>query len=752
VAGTGAGKAKAVPPAASVVTDRTEIDGGDSEAAIADTAWAWGPYLLAGGAAAVARGLASLAGGGAVVLVAAALLVPPAVLYAARRAGKPLGGIDQVAELAYCAALSGMAACWTFAVGVLSWPAAAVLAAAGGGGALAWWLWGVRRYTTGITATIAAPAFGVLLVAFNPLAAADVPARWVAAGLLLTTCSALPFWRRRREAKRRASLVPPEPAVDIAPTLAALGKHLRCGARPLMPTLVTSGVNWTVRLRLADGGVLADVLGVVERVESEMGLRAGAITATASTKRNEITFSCAPELCQAIDAPEVWPDSILDAVAFGRHDTGGPMQLRAYTEDGAWSGMLAGQTGAGKSRAVYALMAKWTAARDVVFLMGDMSGGPAGGPTSWPWKSCLLALETEAPGVMRLLDALLIVAQARSSVLAERGWESWRPSREHPALVVVVDEAQKVMGEGTKVGWAAASKAEQAFQVIRKSGIVLLLVSPVPEQGQGISPIVREQSHIRLAMASPGKASKYVLGGSAILGSAPGLDPVPGVVSDVPMAEAQRIAAEHADRRPELDALSVEAFARAGYKVARAPAHQVGDGVAQPVGDGGSPVAADGGSSAGADGGSPPAGAGLTAQGLTADTGPTRWTELDGTWTTEDEQAAYGLKDEMRAAAERPLMIGDQEINLTPVQIPEVPIGRMTVEQAIQVAAALVTQPGGTSAAAIRAATGYKHAWSFRLLNKWVAAGWVEHPEEGRYIAVAPPPATPDAEPVAVGR
>ena len=63
----------------------------------------------------------------------------------------------------------------------------------------------------------------------------------------------------------------------------------------------------------------------------------------------------------------------------------------------------------------------------------------------------------------------------------------------------------------------------------------------------------------------------------------------------------------------------------------------------------------------------------------------------------------------------------------------------MTSEQALQVAAALVVQPGGTTPAQLSATTGHPETWSSRVLATWHHEGLVTQPDPGRYVA--PPPA-----------
>jgi len=534
-------------------------------------------------------------------------------------------------------------------------------------------------------------------------ARAQVAARWVALWAIATAIAAAPWWARRRNRQRYAA------AIDIDPLTAAITKHLHHEVKPVAGTLtVGAGGRYSVRYQLTGGKLDRQVQYVVEAVESELGWRPGALQIEGSRiRRDEVLATVIPH--DPADEPIVMPalpTSITQPTPIGQHVTGEPMSVAIYTaKEGARGQLVGGRKGSGKSRFLWTELKGWTNTNDSVFMFGDLSGGA----TSAPWEPCSLWTETDVDRVKVQIASLRAVATARAASLPKRGWESWQPSPEHPAIVFVIDEAQALL----KDDYATRAAVEQLIQVDRKSGISVVLMCPNPVNQEGISPTIREQMAVRLCFASSGQAVKWVLHGTPaaqsgdavlhfehpgqVLGAAPGLKPIPGRTFDTDIDEAKAIAIRNAERRPDLDELTAAVMRRVAGDVL------------------------------------PPA--------LAAPTDPR---PVEQTWTDDDTKAVHGMTDEQL----RNQIRTDTQTPLNPLGQPwpdkvqpAPPPGDMDVPAALKVMARMVAQPGGTTPKALIEVTGMSQSFVMERLKLWVDQGVVQRPQRGRYVAVGDPTA-----------
>ena len=654
----------------------------------------WGPFAATAVAAGLGYGLATGSGPAALGIAVGVLLVPALVLGLAQFLGRPLYGIDRPEEVGYITALLVALAGWTAAVGLPSWSLAAGTAAAVAGGSV-WWL----AYGPGQRAMMLADFLGasvglIALAALNPLTTDPPPWRWAVAAVAGTALAAVPYWLHRRDKAETES------TLDLAPLIAMIEKHLRTPVQ-VVPDSLNIGAHgrYGIRLRLSNGKTASDVVAVLVRVESELGLREGAIVAAGQrSRRNEVTVTVTPTELRTsdLDRPPL-PTSITQPAALGQYDSGEPMRVSVYDQDGARGAVIGGQKGSGKSRALWTLMEAWTHADDVLFFMGDLSGGA----TSEPWLPCLYRRELDTARLKKLIIALDAAATARAATLPGRGWESWQPSPENPAIVVPIDECQKLL----KNDWEAQKAVEHLVQVDRKSGISVVLMCPNPVQMEGISPTIREQARIRLCFRSPGSAVRWVLGGTRaepmsyavrefdtpgqVLGDGPGMEPVPGHTLDTPLAHAKGSALRHAARRPALDALTAAALSKA-----------TGEDYTRP-------------------------------QGALMDDDD----EQGERWTDEDDAAVADETDDGLRATLSEMARSDTALGKALPPLPKAPRERLTTEAAISVAATMVGQPGGTTPALVMVATGRSRSWVQDRLAAWVKQGAAIQPTTGVYMA-----------------
>lgn len=651
-----------------------------------DLAPIWAPYAASAVCAVAAVGLRVASGGAALGIAAAVLLAPAIVLGIAYRIGWPLFGLDQTHEVGYIAGCLSALAGWTIAAGLTAWPLAVLVTVSVIGGSVGWLAYGPGKRVASLAGSLGAAAGVLGSAALNPFADAGL-IRWALAWAAGTTLAATPFWLHRRIRRQY------EPTIDIDPLVAAVTKHLRSAVSAVPGSLnISADGRYSVRLRLDDGKTDQDVGAVIVRIESELSLRAGAIMVLGyRQRRDEVTITVVPEepTVNMIDRPAL-PTSITEPAPLGRHDNGNIMMISIYDETGARGAVGGGEKGAGKSRAVSTLMESWTNCDDTLFVFGDLSGGA----TSDPWMPCIHARVTEPTELKALIDALMEEATARAATLAERGWESWRPSADDPAVIFVIDEAQRIL----KTDWETRIALENLMQVDRKSGISCFIICPNPVSTEGISPTMREMAGVRLCFRSKAQAVKWVLGDTPaapvshvvtefdkpgqVLGHAPGLDPIPGRAYDTDLAQAKQAAARNAHKRPSPSRLLTPALRNFGQADSNG-ANTVTEQAAAPA------------------------------------------RRIDG---YDDPQ----IRTELVAMASGPGVLG-QPWPEQP-EVPQIPAGRLSTEQALQVAATMLAQPGGTTWQMVARATGRSRSWVFNTLSQWVREGIAIQPEDGRYV------------------
>lgn len=656
------------------------------------TAFAWGPYAGSAAAAGIAAGLHAGTGPGALAIAIVLPLIPALVVALAWCLGRPLFGIDRAEEVAYLAGCLAALTGWTAATGTGTWPLAALLTIAVVTTVTGWGVYGPGHRVPALALAAGIGAGALAGAALNPFADARI-ARWIAAWLVGTSLAAMPYWLHRRN--RRATV----PAIDITPLVAAIAKHMHAEVTPVTGSLnVGEHGRYATRLRLTNGKTAADVAAITVRVESELGLREGAVLVQGyRARRDEVTVTVVPVEPRAIDQERpALPASITGPAFLGVHDNGDPMMLTLYGSEGARSVVGGGRTGSGKTRVVWTGMKSWTATDDTILIAADFSGGAS----SEPWKPCLGIRITDPKDMKPLTDALIREANARAGTLPDRGWETWRPSPTDPAIVLWVDEAQRALKD-----WETQVAVGDLMQIARKSGISVILTQPNPVLSEGISPTIREQAPIRLCLASAEQAVKWVLGDTPaapvsgvvgefthpgqILGHAPDLAAIPGRAADTNLADAKATAKAHAARRPSLDRLLTRELREFGK-----PSDENGP-TPMPT----NPI------------------------------GPRP--QLDPTTVIDH---GTGIRDRLLTMTTAETILGQPWPEHETV--PDRPAGRLPTEQALQVAAAMIRQPDGATPADIMAATGRKKTWVHEVLSQWEAEGVVEKPDYGRYRSV----------------
>ncbi len=203
-------------------------------------------------------------------------------------------------------------------------------------------------------------------------------------------------------------------------------------------------VSWTLRLELAPGRTVDEVQGLSGALESALDVRRGSLRVLPDERARRVGLRVISK--DLLADPIKWSPpasrSITDPIRLGTFEDGDTCELRLLPAPGAGLNVaLAGQPGSGKSGLLNALVAALARCEDVALAGVDPTGVELA-----PWEGCfadgLLALDAESAEDVLLRVAALI--PARNRLLRQRGVRVWMPSREHPEVVLVVDEAAAV--------------------------------------------------------------------------------------------------------------------------------------------------------------------------------------------------------------------------------------------------------------------------------------------------------------------
>lgn len=169
--------------------------------------------------------------------------------------------------------------------------------------------------------------------------------------------------------------------------------------------------------------------------------------------------------------------SICDPMFIGLREDGTKHEVVWY--DPGFGGMhtlAAGSTGSGKSGLYHLVFAESAYCPDVIRWGIDAKGGMALRPWAPLMDWMVTDVETEA---YWMLTALHNVLKKRSEYAASKGWGCWKPSAEHPVLVLFVDEAAEVFGlESFDMNSLSSSIARMG----RAAGVLLLVATQHPTQ------------------------------------------------------------------------------------------------------------------------------------------------------------------------------------------------------------------------------------------------------------------------------
>ncbi len=142
----------------------------------------------------------------------------------------------------------------------------------------------------------------------------------------------------------------------------------------------------------------------------------------------------------ATATPEVLNPTIssgAEPLPFALYPDGVVYHLWIFVEgQGAVDKLFAGDTGSGKSSALIRVLKLVVGLPDVAIVALDGANGRDLGP----WQGCFFRYYSEPRDVLMVAQTLVKIVELREKTMRDNGWRVWRPSAEHPILLVPIDE------------------------------------------------------------------------------------------------------------------------------------------------------------------------------------------------------------------------------------------------------------------------------------------------------------------------
>lgn len=242
------------------------------------------------------------------------------------------------------------------------------------------------------------------------------------------------------------------------------------GARLRAVTLNEWSVSLTVQLRRGAhvGEFTQGRLAKLESAAEFDGLMAGGVRVERlerHTRQAVFRYMIKDPHESPIKAPMTGSSSVEDIV-IGLFETGERVLFTMVNT------LIGGTTGAGKSGVVNMLVRALAHIPTVAIIGIDMKPGA---PELGPWRKVLHTLANTPEEVEDVLDRLLAGLVYRGDIMEANGWRKWVPTREHPFIVLVVDEVQRVQDiRGAK------KKLGRITEIIRAYGGLVVAATQYP--------------------------------------------------------------------------------------------------------------------------------------------------------------------------------------------------------------------------------------------------------------------------------
>lgn len=140
--------------------------------------------------------------------------------------------------------------------------------------------------------------------------------------------------------------------------------------------------------------------------------------------------------------------------------------------------IIAGMTDAGKSGVMNVVIRALARMRKVAIVGVDLKPGA---PEFSPWRDVMHTLATTPVEALEVFERLIMGLTWRGEEMTRRGWKNWRPTVDHPFIVVLVDETQEIMTakiDGKRVD--LKTPMDRIAAMIRAYGGCLIVATQYP--------------------------------------------------------------------------------------------------------------------------------------------------------------------------------------------------------------------------------------------------------------------------------
>ena len=266
--------------------------------------------------------------------------------------------------------------------------------------------------------------------------------------------------------------------------------------------VVDTGVGYKYRAMVPEGYTVMDLRHRVDELTSALRLKRGQVSVVLDddyTHLVEINVREQDPRTAVEEAADLRVRSIAEPALIGPYADAQPFYDEMFTRDnGSTEIVIHGFKGKGKSSLVWRQLDVRCEADDVAWLFAD----GAEGRDFKPLIGKVFRYVDNPAAFLDLLQTLLVDQGRRARQMAEFGWRVWRPSAEHPAYVLVIDEAPT---------FAASDQGPEIEECLftllgknRATGITVEVLTPVAT-GKGVfSPRVKRLFGGRVQFPTPG--------------------------------------------------------------------------------------------------------------------------------------------------------------------------------------------------------------------------------------------------------
>ena len=167
--------------------------------------------------------------------------------------------------------------------------------------------------------------------------------------------------------------------------------------------------------------------------------------------------------------------------------------------------LIAGATGAGKSGVLNAIIRALARVPIVAMIGIDLKPGA---PELGKWESVLFKLARTTEEASEVLDQLKMGLTYRGTVMAAKGWRKWRPTKEQPYIVIIVDEIQELKRARLE------RKLDDITALIRAYGGFVIVATQYPTK-QNLSATIKSNCLQKIGLRTEDQVGDRVIFGES---------------------------------------------------------------------------------------------------------------------------------------------------------------------------------------------------------------------------------------------